>query len=331
MRLFELLPENAGQYLHSRPETGGSRWRITPLGGGVSNTVLLAESESFRLILKQALPKLRVDEDWFADRTRIYRESAVIRLLSAHLPPGSLPEILFDDPENCLFAMTAAPPGSATWKTLLLEGVTSEDTAERVGKMMVAMIRTSWRSAEWEKMFGDQTAFDQLRLDPYYRFTSLRHSDLAQYFCARIEDAQTRTCSLVHGDWSPKNFLVNGSSVMAIDFEVIHYGDPSFDSAFLLNHLVLKSFFKPEWAPRYATLARRFWKVLLSGLPPDAEWFEAATCRHLAALLLARIDGKSPAEYIRDDALKSLIRAFARELILEPPESVASVFESIVK
>lgn len=326
--MFELTPENAAAYLASRPELAGADCRITPLGGGVSNTVLLVESAGRRFVLKQALPKLRVQEDWFADRTRILRECAAMRLLAPHLPAGAVPEILFEDPGNCLFAMSAAPPGARTWKALLLAGETTPEIAERVAAILAAMIRVSWGSAEWERIFGDQTAFDQLRLDPYYRFTASRHPDLAAHFAARIEQARRRF-SLVHGDYSPKNFLVAGDAVMAIDFEVIHYGDPSFDAAFLLNHLLLKSFYRPQRAPDYARLASRFFEQVAAALPPEAQGFETDTCLHLGCLLLARIDGKSPAEYIQEETLRERIRRFAREMIAEPPPAVASVFERI--
>lgn len=108
---------------------------------------------------------------------------------------------------------------------------------------------------------------------------------------------------------------------MAIDFEVIHFGDPSFDAAFLLNHLLLKSFYRPQRRQLYVEVAGRFWSALQQ---PD--WFESATIEHLGGLLLARIDGKSPAEYIRDSQLKERIRQFARELITDPPRRVLDVW-----
>ncbi len=326
--MFELSVENAHDYLARRPETARKQWRITPLAGGVSNTVLLAESGSARIVLKQALAKLRVKEDWYADRTRIHRECAAMRELAPHLEPGAVPRILFEDEENCLFAMEAAPRRARTWKALLLEGQAPAGIAESVGAMTAAMLRASWGSARWEELYGDQTAFDQLRLDPYYRFTAERHPDLAPQFGERIELARRRY-ALVHGDWSPKNFLVWDDRVMAIDFEVIHYGDPSFDAAFLLNHLLLKSFFRPQRSPQYAVAARRFLGQVQAALPAEAAWFESTTVRHLGCLLLARIDGKSPVEYIEEEPLKARIRGFARRLILEPPDSAAAVFASI--
>ena len=112
---------------------------------------------------------------------------------------------------------------------------------------------------------------------------------------------------------------------MAIDFEVIHYGNPAFDAAFLLNHLLLKSFFKPAWAELYRVAAEQFWSTLFAEAPA-MNWLEASTIRQLGGLLLARIDGKSPVEYIRSETTKNAIRGFAKQLIHEPPGSVAEVF-----
>jgi 5-methylthioribose kinase len=322
--LFELEVSNAIEYLRGwgfrKPAA------VSELGGGVSNTVLLVQTGNLRLVLKQALGKLRVERDWFSDRARIFRESAVLRAAEPLLPPGSVPRVLFEDRENYLFAMTAAPEYTCTWKQQLLQGVFLEHIPDRIGLMLGTLFRETWGGGEWEREFGDQTVFDQLRLDPYYRATAEAHPDLAPNFARLMETTAKRRCSLVHGDWSPKNFLVSADSVMAIDFEVVHFGDPAFDAAFLLNHLVLKSMFLPKWKREYGELARRFWKSLLAAMPA-AEWFEPAVIEHLGCLLLARIDGKSPAEYVRTPELRAQIRERARRMIMHPPDSVEEVFE----
>jgi len=324
--LFALEINTAAEYLHSRGiETAGAR--ISELGGGVSNAVVLVEGDGQHFILKQALEKLRVRDDWFSDRGRIFRESAALTWAAAHLPDGSVPQILFEDRENFLFAMTAAPPDAQTWKSLLLSGEFNAGTVERVARMLAAMVRAGWRDAESERLFGDQTVFDQLRLDPYYRTTAARHPALAPHFARLIRESCARRVSVVHGDWSPKNFLVSAGTVMAIDFEVVHFGDPAFDTAFLLNHLLLKSFYRPQWSGELTRLALRFWEVYCAGIPAGGDWIEAATLAHLGCLLLARIDGKSPAEYITAPSLRQHIRGFARSLIVGPPARVSDVFE----
>jgi 5-methylthioribose kinase len=319
---FELTVSSAPQYLAGRGFDQTSL-RVSELAGGVSNVVLLAETSSGRIVLKQALPQLRVELEWFSDLRRIYHECAALRLLQHKLPRGSVPEVLFEDQPNYIFAMTAAPPGSETWKSQLLRGQADPLIAERVAAILAALIRTSWHSPELAEGFGDITIFEELRLDPYYQRLATLYPALQEHMQRRMEACRTRRVSLVHGDWSPKNILVKDDSVVAIDFEVIHFGDPSFDAAFLLNHLLLKTFYGIAGAEK---LAERFWLTLQAEMPA-APWFEQATIEHLGALLLARIDGKSPAEYIRDPDLKDHIRAFAQGLILDPPATIADIWK----
>jgi 5-methylthioribose kinase len=327
--LLDLDVSNAARFLAAHLRLHEDPVRVTALGGGVSNTVLLVEGSQGRLVLKQSLGRLRVEQEWRSRRSRVFREAAALRWLAPHLPAGSVPSVVFEDRENYAFAMTAAPAQARTWKSLLMEGHTDPAVARRVASLLARIMQASWLDARAAARFGDQTVFDELRLDPYYRATAARHPDLAEFFRRLIDTYPQRRLCLVHGDWSPKNFLVWEGGVMAIDFEVVHFGDPVFDAAFLLNHLLLKSFHRPEWAPRYARLAAVFWETLEAELPEDSAQFQAGVIRHLGALLLARIDGKSPVEYIREEAVKERVRSFARALIADPPARIARVFDRV--
>ncbi len=324
VRAVDLTASNASDYLRSR---GVTPTRVMELAGGVSNTVLLVETATEKFVLKQSLPQLRVEQQWLSDRARIRREADGLITVAPFLPEGSVPRVLFRDDDNYLFAMTAAPEGAQPWKSALLRGECDLDVAERIGGITAALISCGFRSPAMEHVFGDLTIFDQLRLDPYYRTTATRHPDLASFFSRLVDDYPARRYALTHGDWSPKNFLAGSGSVMAIDFEAIHFGDPTFDVAFLLNHLLLKSFHLKPHSAGFSALAERFWTTLRAEMPP-VEQFEAYTIEHLGALLLSRMDGKSPVEYIRDPDLKQKIREFARQIILHPPSSVLEVFSA---
>src|SRR5947209_8751430 len=106
---------------------------LTELGGGVSSVVILAETPRRRMILKQALPKLKVQADWPSRPDRSGVEVAAIRALAPLLPPGAVPAILHDDPARHCFVMTAAPPEAVNWKTELLAGRVEPAVAERAG------------------------------------------------------------------------------------------------------------------------------------------------------------------------------------------------------
>ncbi|MGH9627497.1 MAG: hypothetical protein ACRD7E_03925, partial [Bryobacteraceae bacterium] len=162
--MFELNSLNAPEYLEKHQGIRSRNVRVRELGGGVSNTVLLIETPESRLVLKQSLAKLRVEQDWFSDRRRILKEMAALKLISGALPPGSVPEVIFEDAPNCLFGMTAGPPEAPSWKDILLRGGGDTQTASWIGEMLAETIRFSWQSSSLAREFGDLTVFDQLRL-----------------------------------------------------------------------------------------------------------------------------------------------------------------------
>jgi streptomycin 6-kinase len=252
-----------------------------------------------------------VEEEWLADRERIHRECLALRLLAESLPKGAVPEIAFEDPDSFIFAMEAAPETARDWKSLLLAGECEDAAASRAAEILVAQVHAEVPP----ELFADQRCFDQLRLDPYYRFTASRHPDLREHFEERIA-ACRRPLGLVHGDFSPKNLLLAGGRMMVIDFEVIHLGDPNFDVAFLLNHLLLKVTHGIAGCGRLALI---FWDGVRGVMD------ESSTIAHLGCLHLARVDGKSPAEYLTEPERKHA-RARARELILHPPRTIREIF-----
>ena len=310
---------------------------VRELGGGVSNTVLLVEGkgrdgEEKRWVVKQSLEKLRVKDDWRSERSRIFREAEAIQALGPVLSPETVPQIVHVGHDDYLFAMTAAPAGSATWKEALLEGQIDMGVAGQAGRLLARMITASHHNPSFRTAFADRTVFDQLRIDPYYRTTAARHPDVRPLIRKLIHDSWQVRSALVHGDFSPKNMLVQDMHIFLIDFEVVHWGDPAFDAGFLLNHLFLKAFHQPRFAGAYFSAAREFWGELVRGTAGAAPVdFESMTLRHLGALMLARIDGKSPVEYIRDEPTKGHARRFAKWLMLEGMHSLEDTMSAARK
>lgn len=298
---------------------------VVGLGGGVSNVVLKIPTAQGPIVLKQALEKLRVKEDWRSDPRRTVRECEAMQALQPLLPEGALPKICFLDRERSVYAMAAAPDEARDWKTWLLSGQVEPAVGGQIGTMLAAQIAGTWHDPAFADQFGDQRVFDELRLDPYYRVAAARNPELAPQVLRLVEHCQTYRHSVVHGDWSPKNFLVRPArpaaplSVMAIDYEVVHFGDPAFDAAFLLNHLLLKSIHMPPQAAALRSAAEAFVAALAAGLPEQAaaSGFWGRTRDHLGGLLLARVDGKSPAEYLAPWRF-GLVRRLARHCLLQP-------------
>ena len=336
---FQLDAGNAAAYLAGRgvttPAAAASATAST-LGGGVSNIVICVTGDGVpggALVVKQSLPQLRVAQEWRADRSRIHREWASIRYLAGILPPGSVPQVVDQDDGNFCYVMTAAPAGGVNWKEALLAGDIDTAVAGKVGRLLGEMHRaTAIKDKDRDGAegdipevllpFADQRSFVQLRIDPYHRATAAAHPDLADAINSAADRMLGRPLALVHGDYSPKNVIVSGAgsaaAVMLLDFEVAHLGHPVFDLAFMLNHLTLKALHRPEVAAQYNRAAAAFWSEYAAADTPAvlADGMEPDTVRQMGALLLARVDGKSPVEYITAEADKARVRSLARAILL---------------
>lgn len=315
--MIEIAPENARDYLLARGLAPAEvQAVIEPLGGGISNLVMQVSLPDDCFVFKQSLPKLRVKEDWPFDRARIFIERDCMALLGDLLPPGSVPRVRFWDDENFIFGMSCAPPGGILWKRALLDGQIDLTTAERAGVLLADLHNRAAADPRARTRFASHSNFIQGRVDPYHWTTAKAHPDLARLIEAEVERMLHTRLTLVHGDYSPKNIFVYPDHLLLLDFEVAHYGDPAFDTAFCLNHLILKAIKYPERGARYLMAGRTFWRAYAARLslamdPP----IEATTIRELGCLLLARIDGKSKIEYIADEPTRDLARRLARDIL----------------
>jgi 5-methylthioribose kinase len=332
--MFLLDPTTTEQYLRNRGELDPQETvRVTELSGGVSNQVLLVErSRGDRFVLKQAREQLRVQQEWKCDVTRIWREMDVLRLCGELLDEARIgretgitacvPDILFEDREQFAYAMTAAPPEHTTWKRRLLLGDVNIDLGITTGRMLAALHAGTWKNAAICSLFEDSSYFHALRLDPYYQHTANQHPKLRDGLLALIESVGQNRCCLVHGDFSPKNLLIWDRRLMLIDFEVGYYGDPAFDNGFFLCHLVLKAMHAEPGFLSYLNLAAAHWSYyceLLHTVVPADEFadLERRSVQNLAGCLLARVDGKSPVDYLNASQQKR-VRELAEILFAEP-------------
>jgi 5-methylthioribose kinase len=318
--MLELTAENAAEYLRARGWVGPGPVRVEPLGGGVSNAVLRAESEGRRFVLKQSRPRLRTREDWFSDLERVYREQEVMEALAPVLPPGTVPEVLFADRANFVFAMSHAPPGSRVWKQELLAGVVDFGVAEHAGRVLGRIHEWSGGDPARVGRFGDRTAFVQLRVEPFYERVRERRPEVASAVGPLIERLLTTGEGLCHGDYSPKNILVHGGGFTLVDYETAHLGDPTMDLGFFLSHLMLKAIKRHRERAKYFELTRAFWRGYAAEVRfrPVAE-LEGRGVGHFGVCLLARIDGTSPVDYLPEERKREAARALGRRVLLDRP------------
>ena len=300
-----------------------------PLTGGVASDIWCVQLEDRKVCVKKALSQLKVKQDWHVPVERNAYEVAWIKT-AAEAVPHSVPEVLGHDASAGIFVMEFFPPEQyQVWKTTLASGNAHVSTAKAVAKILVEIHAATALDRQVEKRFSTDELFYALRMDPYLLTTAKKHVNLADRLKTLTDVTMANKKSLVHGDVSPKNILVGPGGPILIDAECAWYGDPAFDLAFCLNHLLLKCLWRHDFYQDYLRCA----EVILSVYLANVDWEPASDIElrvaHLVpGLLLARIDGKSPVEYITGQADKQLIRQFAGQLLLEPIDDVQELLRA---
>ncbi|WP_096087548.1 phosphotransferase family protein [Agaribacterium haliotis] len=290
--------------------------KVTPLSGGVSCEILLLEQNNKSVVLKRALGKLKVKDDWYADVARNKVEQQYLQYVHAFLP-GVVPQIYYSNDDLHFFVMELLGGELENWKTRLLAACYDKNYAHAAGEVLGKIHRHSLGDRDAQAMFSTLENFRQLRIEPYLLKTAERNPDLAEFITGQARRIESNERCLVHGDYSPKNILVSPKRLVVLDCEVAWYGDPVFDVAFFLNHFLLKAARKPEDKHELIELASTAWSAYVSeaGAVVD-ESFEKHLCALLPILMLARVDGKSPVEYLSMRA-QVTVKSFVYELLLK--------------
>jgi aminoglycoside phosphotransferase (APT) family kinase protein len=313
-------------FLRASGLVGAAGTRLTPLTGGVASDIFKVEADGRVFVVKRALARLRVAQDWRAPVSRNAAEVAWLRRV-AEVVPQAVPQVLAHDPAAGMFAMSYFDPARhPVWKLRLLAGEADGRFAAAVGRTIAAIHAATAFSDETAAAFAHDDVFHAIRLEPYLEATAQAHPDLCAALMGLSRDALATKVALVHGDVSPKNILIAGHGPILLDAECAWFGEPAFDLAFCLNHLLLKCLARP---PARAGFLRAF-DALAAAYLADVSWepasaLEERAARLLPALLLARVDGKSPVEYLTSAADKAAVRAVARPLIAQPAARLAAV------
>ena len=301
----------------------GERPRATALAGGVSSDIWRVDLRNGSIVVKRALPRLRVAQVWEAPVERNRYERRWLEAANA-IVPGAAPRVLAGDDDG-FFAMEYLP-GLPVWKAELRAGRADPAFAADIGRKLAAIHDATARRADVAAAFATDASFHALRLEPYLLAAGRAHASLEKQLRDLSERTSRTRLALVHGDVSPKNILVGPQGAVFLDAECAWYGDPAFDLAFCLNHLLLKCLWAPEFKAAYLACFDALSSAYLAG----ADWEQALLLEERAAsllpgLLLARVDGKSPVEYLTLDSQRDFVRSFARKFLLSPPADLSEI------
>jgi aminoglycoside phosphotransferase (APT) family kinase protein len=299
---------------------------MTPLPGGVSSDIWRLDLPSGPVCIKRALPRLKVTADWRAPVTRNAYEVAWFETV-AKIDARSVPRLVAHSAEDGLFAMEYFDPAVfPLWKAELMAGRADAAFAAEVGRRLAAVHAATAGQPDVIALFDTDAIFHAIRLEPYLEATARAHPDLADRLHALVSVTAGTKHALVHGDVSPKNILAGPRGPVFLDAECAWYGDPAFDVAFCLNHLLLKCLYAPAARAAYLACFDALGAAYFAGVawePPAT--IEARVAALLPGLMLARVDGKSPVEYITEAARQDCVRRVARKFLAAPVPELATI------
>ncbi len=295
-------------------------------GGGVASDIRVVDTIAGKVVVKEALAELKVAAHWPSDPARSIVEVDALRTIAELLGEGTVPKVLWSDPQKHRFGMTLVDPRLRNWKLDLLAGKLDPATAARAGEMLGGMHGRSRERSDIAERFANRQYFEELRIRPYFERIAERNPALAPAISEAIAAMRESTeKALVHGDFSPKNILADGRDVVLLDCEVAHWGDPRFDLGFCLSHLSLKAMRRGADPVRFAELAEAFLAAYQGEGPAilDRRLTVITGC-----LILARLEGDSPVDYLETLDVVAAKR-LASGMITQPAADPSALLRSM--
>jgi len=296
------------------------------LTGGISSDIWKVTTADHSFCVKRALPQLAVEVEWQVPVERNRFEVDWYRIAD-ELVPGAAPRVLAHDEKAMLFAMEFLDPSEfKLYKDELRDGHADPGIAAEVGRRLACIHAGTAGRVDLKEIFPRNDIFHAIRLEPYLEATAGPHPDLHDVLYALSERTHVTRLAMIHGDVSPKNILIGPDGPVFLDAECACIGDPAFDLAFCLNHFLLKCLWTPAGRPAFLDCFEAMTEAYLAGVdwePPDE--MESRTASLLPGLFLARVDGKSPVEYITEDEEREQVRRVGRALLQTPPARLADI------
>jgi aminoglycoside phosphotransferase (APT) family kinase protein len=304
---------------HDEPE-------LTPMTGGVSSEIWKVTAGDTAYCVKRALDRLKVEAEWLAPVERSRYEVRWYRI-AGEVAPGSTPRVRYHDDERMFFVMDYLEPGRyELWKEKLRQGRALTGDAENIGRTLARIHAATAGDPDVAAQFPRTDIFHDIRLEPYLLATAARHPDLRTSLEGLARTTAETRLTMIHGDVSPKNILIGPDGPVFLDAECACIGDPAFDLAFCLNHMLLKCLWNAPARDKYLACFQAMTEAYVQAVSwENPDTLESRTAALLPALFLARVDGKSPVEYISDESDRGRVRSCARTLLQSTPSRLDEI------
>ena len=245
-------------------------WKVKEVGDGNLNLVFIVDGPSCSVIIKQALPYVRlVGDSWPLPLYRAFFEYHALKR-QADRDPGSVPEIYHFDETNALIAMEFIAPHTIL-RRKLIDGERVEGLATMLGNFCA---RTAFRGSDLSMKTSDKKkdvglfagnieipAITEALVftDPYFDAEMNHHTDSLDGVVADLRaDTELKarvqrmlmkfasnTETMVHGDLHSGSIMATDKEARVIDPEFVQYAPMGFDIGMLTANFLMAYFSQP--------------------------------------------------------------------------------------
>lgn len=266
----ESLPGRLGGIgtLAARVGSDGAAWKVREVGDGNLNLVFIVEGPAGAVVVKQALPYVRlVGDSWPLPLKRSFFEYHALTRQEARAP-GVVPQVLHFDEAQALIVMEFLTPHIILRKAL----IAGSELPRIAGDLGLFMARTLFRGSDLSMPTRDRKAdlalfADNVELcditenlvftDPYFEAAMNRHTspqldavvaELRADRDLRVEAQRMKHLfaanaeTLLHGDLHSGSIMVTDAETRVIDPEFAFYGPMAFDVGMLLANFWMSYF-----------------------------------------------------------------------------------------
>ena len=279
------------------------------LEGGVSSEVYYVKTNKKEYCIKRSLKKLLVKKEWIANTNRIKFEYLWLKHCRSILKKNIPETFEFNSRKKYIVMQYLDTSDYKTLKELFFDKIVNIKTIKLISKHLYK-IHANSNNVKTKNIFkGNNKNFYDLRLDPYFNEIGRVYPRYKEYIEHLNKNYLKNSNTLVHGDFSPKNILIGKNKIIYLDAECCNFGDPVFDLVFFTNHLLIKSIYFKNKSQEFIKSYMMFYKEYLNNLSPkEHKLYVERIIKMTPVMLLARIDGKSPVEYINSKKIKNTIR-----------------------
>ena len=305
----------------------GDRPGVTPVGNSTTSEICRVVLGWGTLCVKRALPKRKSADDATLPVERSAYEAEWLRLARA-IVGEAVPEVLGQCPG--LFAMEyLAPERHKNWATQLQKGDINPSTAAEIGRMLGRIHAATANNFAVAQRFSTDRLFHATRITPLLLAVADARPAVAGQLRQLAANTERTRLALVHGDFTPNNLVIGPKGPVLLDAECVWYGDPAFDLALFLSHLLVECVLRPQWREAYLTCYSAFCASYAQRVTWEMpEQTDERAALLLPALALAHVHGQAPTVDQEREAERNRITRLAEGLLQEPVLRLAAVRES---